>query len=486
MTSGFDMNLVPLMPAIILVVGAMVSLTVSLFDRSESGSAAGWIAVLTALAGMAWVTLAWPYGETSFGGGVVADGIARFFCMLALLVSFATSLTSLGVIGAWRTLEGEYHALLLLGASGMTIMALGNHLIVIFFGLEILSLSLYALAGYRHAHRRGTEAAMKYFLLGSVASAVLLYGIALVYGATGGLYIRDLATGAVATRMEGGVMFSAGVALMLIGFAFKIAAVPFHMWVPDVYQGSPTPVTGYMATGVKAAAFAVLLRIFPGALDSLASSWTEVFTVLAILTMVTGNVLALTQRDVKRLLAYSSVAHAGYLLVGLVASGGVGETVLGRGGILFYTAAYAVTNLGAFAALCVLGPGREDATDLSDYAGLARRHPLTAAAMAVFLLSLAGIPPTAGFAGKFYLFYAAVATGHTTLAIIGVLASLLSVYYYLRVIVAMYMEEPEGETTGPALPATVAAVLALCVVAVLGLGVFPGRWMDLARLSVGG
>lgn len=281
-------------------------------------------------------------------------------------------------------------------------------------------------------------------------------------------------------------MFSAGVALMLIGFAFKIAAVPFHMWVPDVYQGSPTPVTGYMATGVKAAAFAVLLRIFPGALDSLASSWTEVFTVLAILTMVTGNVLALTQRDVKRLLAYSSVAHAGYLLVGLVASGEVGETVLGRGGILFYTAAYAVTNLGAFAALCVLGPGREDATDLSDYAGLARRHPLTAAAMAVFLLSLAGIPPTAGFAGKFYLFYAAVATGHTTLAIIGVLASLLSVYYYLRVIVAMYMEEPEGETTGPALPATVAAVLALCVVAVLGLGVFPGRWMDLARLSVGG
>lgn len=485
MTDGYSMSLVPLLPTILLVVGAMLALTASLFDRSESGAAAGWIAVVTAIAGIVYTVTSWPLGVSSFGGGAVVDGTARFFTVVAMGVALFTSLSSLGVIGQWRSLEGEYHGLLLFGAAGMTIMVASEHLLVIFFGLETLSLSLYALTGYRRRSAAGVEAAMKYFLLGSVASALLLFGLALIYGLTGGLMLDDLARVATAADGPGAVMVYAAMGLLIAGFGFKVAAVPFHMWVPDVYQGAPTPITGYMATGVKAAGFAVLLRIFPGALASLSASWTEVFAVLAILTMVVGNILALTQRDVKRLLAYSSIAHAGYLLVALVAAGSIGESSIGRGAILFYSAAYAVTNLGAFAALCVLGPGKEDATSLDDYRGLARRRPLASAALAIFLFSLMGLPPTAGFAGKFYIFYGAVATGHVTLAIVGVLSSLLSVYYYLRVMVAMYMEEPEGEAVEWTMPPALAAVLAVCVVGVIGLGVFPSRWMDMARLAVG-
>jgi NADH-quinone oxidoreductase subunit N len=486
MIDAATMRLEPLLPTIVLVVGAMVALTVSLFDRSEKGAAAGWTSVLTTLVGLLVCVARWPMGVEAFGGMIVADGIAQFFSVLAMLVALATSLTSLGLIGSWRSLEGEYHALVLLGAAGMTTMVASTHLVSIFFGIEILSICLYALSGYRRGPRGSVEAALKYFLLGSFASAILLYGIAMIYGATGGMSLDHLSRGALDALDGSRVTFYAGMALLIVGFGFKVAVVPFHMWVPDVYQGAPTPVTGYMATGVKAAGFAVMLRVFPGALDAAAASWTEIFSVLAVLTMVVGNVLAITQRDVKRLLAYSSIAHAGYLMVALVAAGGAGDALLGSGSILFYSAAYAVTNLGAFAALCVLGRGREDDTRVADYAGLARRRPLAAAAMGIFLFSLAGIPPTAGFAGKFYIFYAAVATGHTALAIIGVLSSLLSVYYYLRVIVAMYMQEPGTDAPAPALPATLAAVLALCVVAVLGLGVFPARWMDLARIAVGG
>jgi NADH-quinone oxidoreductase subunit N len=479
-------SLIPLLPTLILVVGAMLTLTVSLFDRSEQGAAAGWLAVITAAVGITYTVTAWPMGVSSFGGAALADGTGRFFTVVAMGVALFTSLTSLGVIGQWRSLEGEYHALILLGAAGMTMMVASAHLLVIFFGLETLSISLYALTGYRRRSVSSVEAALKYFLLGSVASALLLYGLALIYGLTGGLHLDDLARAAAGVQGQNEVMLYAAMGLLIAGFGFKVAAVPFHMWVPDVYQGAPTPITGYMATGVKAAGFAVLLRVFPGALESLSASWTEVFGVLAILTMVVGNILALTQRDVKRLLAYSSIAHAGYLLVALVAAGSIGETGLGRGSILYYSAAYAVTNLGAFAALCVLGPGREDATSLDDYRGLARRRPLAAAALTIFLFSLMGLPPTAGFAGKFYIFYAAVATGHVTLAIVGVLSSLLSVYYYLRVMVAMYMEEPTGAAVEWTMPPALAAVLAVCVVGVLGLGVFPSRWMEMARLAVGG
>jgi NADH-quinone oxidoreductase subunit N len=480
-------NLAPIMPAIFLSVGAILSLTASLYDRTGRGTSAGWIAVLSSAVTLVYTTFLWQNGVTSFAGMAFTDEIGRFFCSISAFVALMTGLTSLGVMGAWRTLAGEYHALVLLGAAGMTLMVTSEHLVVIFFGLETLSLCLYALVGYRRSSPGAIEASMKYFLLGSVASAILLYGLALLYGAAGGLSFAHLARFMDGDRQSGGLFF-AGLAMLVVGFGFKIAVVPFHMWVPDVYQGSPTPITGFMATGVKAAGFAVLLRVFPQTLAALSASWTEVFSVLAILTMVVGNVLAVTQRDVKRLLAYSSIAHAGYLMVALVAAGGVsGEPTLGQGSILFYSAAYAVTNLGAFAALCVLGPGREDNTLLSDYAGLARRRPAAAAAFAIFLFSLMGLPPTAGFAGKFYIFYAAVATGHTTLAVIGVLSSLLSVYYYLRVLVALYMEEPNGKPVwSEPLPPALSAVLAACAIAVLGLGVLPGRWMDLARLAVGG
>jgi len=481
-------NLTPLLPAIILSVGAMLTLTAGLFDKTGRASGAGWIAALSSAVALLYTTFFWQNGITSCAGMAFSDEIGRFFCSIAALVALMTTLTSMGVMAGWRTLAAEYHALVLIGAAGMTLMVASEHLVVIFFGLETLSLCLYALVGYRRFNPGGIEASMKYFILGSVASAVLLYGLALLYGASGGLSFAHLAQFANGDRQSSELLFTAGVALVIVGFAFKVAVVPFHMWVPDVYQGSPTPIAGFMATGVKAAGFAVLLRIFPQTLPTLSAGWTEVFSVLAVLTMIVGNVLAVTQRDVKRLLAYSSIAHAGYLMVALVAAGGSsGEPTLGQGSILFYSAAYAVTNLGAFAALCVLGPGREDSTLLSDYAGLARHRPMAAAAMAIFLFSLMGLPPTAGFAGKFYIFYAAVATGHTTLAIIGVLSSLLSVYYYLRVLVAMYMEQPNGVPpwTEP-LPPTLSAVLAACAIGVLGLGILPGRWMELARFAVGG
>jgi len=481
-----SVNVVPILPALVLIGGALLVLVASLMDRRETGLGAGWIAVLSSLVAGATLLTVWENGITSFGGMVVSDGIGRFFSMLAVIVALVTSLTSLGVIGRWRTLHGEYHALVLMGAAGMCVMVVSVNLITLFLGLEILSLSLYTLTGYDRDRPRALEACMKYFLLGGVTSAILLFGIGLIYGVTGGTSFAALAEGTRSASGSTALMFYAGVGMLIIGFGFKIAAVPFHMWVPDVYQGAPTPVTGYMATGVKAAGFAALLRLFPIALDGIAAHWMEIFSVLAILTMVVGNVMALTQRDIKRLLAYSSIAHAGYLLVALVAAGGLGATDLGKASILFYSAVYAVTNLGAFAALCVFGPGREESTTLDDFAGFARRRPLAAAALTVFLFSLAGIPPTAGFAGKFYIFYAAVATGHVTLAIIGVMASLISVYYYLRVVIAMYMQEPlEDAPLGP-LPVTVGVVLLVCVVGVLGLGVFPGSWMDIARVSIGG
>ncbi len=486
MPASISTDLTPILPALVLTGGAIIVLIASFMDRAENGLVPGWLAVAAAAVAGVLLFTSWESGVRSFGGMVASDGIGRFFSMLAVIVAMVTSITSLGVIGPWRTLHGEYHALVLLGAAGMSVMVVSTDLIAIFLGLEILSLSLYALAGYHRERSRSLEASLKYFLLGGVASALLLYGIALVYGVTGGTSLSVLARGARDASGPEGPLFYAGVALMIVGFGFKVAAVPFHMWVPDVYQGAPTPITGYMATGVKAAGFAVMLRVFPMALEGIAANWMEIFSVLAILTMVVGNLMALTQRDIKRLLAYSSIAHAGYLLVALVAAGGVGSTDLGRASLLFYSAAYAVTNLGAFAGLCVMGPGREEDTTLDDFAGFARRRPLAAAAMSVFLFSLAGIPPTAGFAGKFYIFYAAVATGHVTLAIIGVMASLLSVYYYLRVVVAMYMQEPVLSASTARLPVAIAFVLIVCVVGVFGLGVFPGSWMDLARVSIAG
>ena len=357
-------------------------------------------------------------------------------------------------------------------------MAAAGDLIVIFLGLETLSLALYTLCGFRKAELRSNEAALKYLLLGAFASGFFLYGIALIYGATGTTVLRRIAA-VLASGRPPGALFLLGGGLLLVGFGFKLASVPFHMWTPDVYEGAPTSVTAFMIAGTKAAAVAAFLRVFLFALPTLHWHWSAAIWVLAVLTMTLGNLVALVQQNIKRMLAYSSIAHAGYVLVALVAGGSSGAT-----SILFYLVAYALMNLGAFAVMIAVQGHGQEWLSLGDYAGLGSRRPVLAACMALFMFSLAGIPPTAGFMGKFYIFSAALEGHYIGLAVIGVLNSVISVYVYLRLIVIMYMSEPAVEQSP--LPVSVAATCAVAVSALgtLQVGLFPARLLDLARQSV--
>jgi NADH-quinone oxidoreductase subunit N len=363
---------------------------------------------------------------------------------------------------------------LLFATVGMMLMAAGGDLVIIFLGLELLSISTYVMAGFRRTDLRSNESSMKYFILGSFSSAFLLYGIALVYGATGSTNLAAIAR--VATTRN--PLLLAGIGFLIVGLGFKAAVAPFHMWTPDVYEGAPLPVTAYMSVAAKAAAFAALLRVLFSAFgnERLVPDWSIVLAVIAVITMVVGNVLAIWQDNLKRLLAYSSIAHAGYILVGVVAA-----SPLGAASVMFYTLAYTFMNLGAFAVLMLLGRSGAENAGIDNYRGLAARRPLMALAMALFMLSLSGIPPTAGFVGKFYLFQAAVQAGWTWLAVVGVLASVVSVYYYLRVIVAMYMQESEQEL-GPLPRARWAGTAAaLAAAGVLLVGVFPASVITWAQ-----
>jgi len=357
-------------------------------------------------------------------------------------------------------------------------MAGGGDLVVIFLGLETLSLALYTLSGFRKTDLRSNESALKYFLLGAFASGFFLYGIALIYGATGTTVLRRIAA-FLAGGSPPGPLLVIGGGLLLVGFGFKVASVPFHMWTPDVYEGAPTSVTAFMIAGTKAAAFAAFLRVFLLALPTLHVYWAAVIWVLAVLTMTLGNLVALVQTNVKRMLAYSSIAHAGYVLVAIVAGGSSGAT-----SVLFYLVAYALMNLGAFAVMIALQGGGQELLVLGDYAGVGSRRPLLAGCMALFMFSLAGMPPTAGFMGKLYIFSAAVEGHYLALAVIGVLNSVVSAFFYLRLIVIMYMSEPVADR--PLLPLSSAAAWAVAVAALgtLQLGLFPGRLLDLARQSV--
>jgi NADH-quinone oxidoreductase subunit N len=374
--------------------------------------------------------------------------------------------------------SGEFYILVLFAAAGMVIMAGANDLIVVFLGLETMSLALYVLAGFFRTEIQAGEASMKYFLLGAFASAFFLYGIALIYGATASTNLDKIGA-AVKAGAGRDPLFLIGFALLLVGFGFKISAVPFHMWTADVYEGAPTSVTAFIATGSKAAAFAALLRLLLESLRPLQGEWTWLFWVLAVLSMTLGNIVAIAQQNLKRMLAYSSIAHVGYMLVGIVAGGG-----LGGGSVLFYLLVYTFTTGGAFGVVLLLERGGEEAVGIGDTAGLATRHPLAALALALFLLSLVGIPPTAGFVGKFYLFGAAVRSGYVWLAVIGVLNSAAAAYYYLRIIVNMYMREPEGTpaVVMPSFAGALAVVVALW--GVIQLGLFPAPLFDLAQSAV--
>ncbi len=464
-----------LLPEIVLALGALAVLLAD--ARGRNGRAAWWLSF--AVVAAAAVTMTVSGTSPGAGGGMMAiDAFTQFMRGLILAALAAVLLMAPDYARRFRLHSGEFYSLILFSGLGALLMAAAEDFLIVFLGLEVHSIALYVLAGYRR-NRPAEESCLKYLLLGAFASAFLLYGIALLYGATGTTNLRDMAL-VLQMGQASGLLVLAGMGLVVVGLGFKIAAVPFHMWTPDVYEGAPTIITGFMAVVPKAAAFAALLRVFEVGLFPLTEQWQSLWTVLAILTMTVGNVLAVVQKSLKRLLAYSSIAHAGYLLVGVAAA-----DEMGISGILFYLVAYALMNLGAFAVVAVLErEGR--GTDLEDYAGLAVERPLLAAALGLFMFSLAGIPPTAGFMGKFYVFGAAIRAGMTGLAVIAVLNRVIGAAYYLRVVVALFLKEPAAASAESprATPAPALAILATSY-GTLHLGLFPALLYRLATVSAG-
>lgn len=470
-----------IIPEIIITISAIIGLLVAAFGRKESGGAAA-SAVALVGSGMALVFtfFLWDVNTSIFNNLYTIDNFGTFFKGLALIVSLLVTLLSFRYVDREGIIKGEYYALLLFGVLGMMVMVSSNHFITIFIGLEVMSISIYVLCGLLSGNRASAEASLKYFLLGAFATAFLLYGMALIYATTGILDIRGIAKYVMSGNFSLTPMFMIGMALIIVGFGFKTASVPFHMWTPDVYQGAPTSITAYMATGIKAAAFGAFLRVFYTAFAPLLMNWSEMLWVIAVATMTLGNITALVQNDVKRMLAYSSIAHAGYILIAFVV-GDQGSSA----SILYYLLAYTFMNIGAFAIVIILGRKGTENTGIESYAGLAGRHPLLALSMTIFLLSLAGIPPLAGFMGKFYVFSAAIKAQYYWLAVIGVLNSVVAVYYYLRVVMAMYFEESSGEFIRPDFSPAYSVVIIICLWALFHIGILPRDFLLIAQKSVG-
>lgn len=424
------------------------------------------------LAAAAWGVFA---QGTAFSGMVIIDGFAVFFRVLVIAAALLVVLMSAGYLRREGAEAGEYYALVLFSVVGQCIMAAAGELIVVFIGLEISSIASYVLAGYLRREKLGNEAAAKYFLLGSFATGFLLYGIAFIYGTTGTTSIAGIHD-ALAAGSPGGLLIGAAAALMFVGFAFKVSAAPFQVWAPDVYQGAPSPVTAFLATGPKAAAFAIFLRVYMTAFGSLAPRWEPIVWASALLTMIAGNFAALAQHNVKRLLAYSSIAHAGYMMVAISAHSDAGTAA-----VMFYLAAYVCMNIGAFAVVSYFSRRGERYVNVEDFAGLGWRQPVTAAMFSILLLSFIGVPLTAGFFAKFYVFKAALDADLVWLTVLGLLNSAVAAFYYLRLLVVMYMHEP-GESVRdlPPLAEGTKATIWICAVLTLLLGIFPSVVLRLA------
>ncbi|MDP9131551.1 MAG: NADH-quinone oxidoreductase subunit N, partial [Nitrospirota bacterium] len=416
-----------------------------------------------------------------FSDLVVIDAYASFWKLLLYIVTGLTVLLSLAYLKAERLNIGEYYGFILLSLAGMMVMVSGADLLTIYLGTELMSLSLYVMAGLKRTDARSLEASAKYFVLGAFSSGILLYGISLLFGLAGSTRLSVIAD-AIATQGTGHPLLSLALVLLAVGFGFKLAVVPFHMWTPDVYQGAPTSVTAFMAVASKAASFGAFLRVFVEGLGGVSADWSILFTVICLATLALGNLVAIVQTNIKRMLAYSSIAHAGYALIGVVVAGRQGGATASTGlaSVLLYIAIYSFMTLGAFALVGMLRKEGQESDTIEEYAGLAKREPLAAFFMLVFLVSLAGIPPTAGFIGKFYIFMAAVNGGMAWLAVVAVIFAAISAFYYLRIVMVMYMREPEGSTqsqsrleTSPAL----SFVLACALAGVVLLGLFPdGLW----------
>jgi NADH-quinone oxidoreductase subunit N len=474
------------LPEIILTCFALAVLMLQSFHSPRLRHYYGYFSLIGVAACAAFVLFEPSFGlqsvEYTFNGMWVVDNYSRFFKLIFLLGTGLTILISIDYLEHEAMQHGEYYALVLFATIGMMVMASAAELITLFLGIELMSISLYVLAGYARSRLISNESALKYYVLGSFASAFLLYGIALIYGSTGKTDILAISKMILNSDLKSpGIIF--GMALLIIGFGFKTALVPFHMWAPDVYEGAPAPITGFMSAGPKAAAFAAFVRVFMEALPSMQSKWTGLIWIMAVLTMSVGNIIALVQDNIKRMLAYSSIAHAGYVLVAFLAAG-----ELGTSSILYYMLTYTLMSIGAFAIITVLGGEDEQRVNIQDYRGLGFKHPFAAIMMSLFLFSLAGIPPTGGFMGKFYIFSAAIKEGYVWLAVIGVINSVISVYYYLRVTVAMYMDAPavvttQGEVQAVALsPALVIAIL-ISACGVLSLGLFPSSYIAVVKQS---
>ena len=470
-----------ILPETIVFVMGMVVIVFDLFGQGRNTRNLAYLTLLTlAVAAYAESTLL-GQGLTGFGGTVAADDYSTAFELIFLVVAALVVLISIRYLEDQRLPFGEYYALILFATGGAMLMASGLDLLLIFIGLEILSISSYILCGMIQQDSRSNESALKYFLLGAFATGFFLYGTMLLYGATGTIQLGEIRTALTHAETYSNPLVWFGMGFLLVGFGFKIALVPFHMWTPDVYEGAPTAITAFLSTGPKAAGFAALVRVLNDGLIAAQPEWSQVLWVLAALSMTVGNVLALQQDNIKRMLAYSSIAHAGYILVALVVGGAEGLSA-----IVFYSMAYVFMNTGAFAILILASqPGRERVT-FADYAGWGYVEPALGLCMFVFMLSLAGIPLTAGFAGKFQIFKSAVEQGYVWLTVLGVLNSVVSIYYYLRMVVVMYMQQPTAESLQQRATPSVAlyAAIALALAGVLYLGLFPTNWLELSLQSV--
>jgi len=466
------------MPELALLVAAFIILVLAPLTRRRAVSPI--LAILAVLASLYFVTRSWGHQESGYFGMVICDNFCLFCKVIFLFVCATAILVSREYLNRHGVNRPEYYALMLISTVGMMVMVSSANLMTIFLGLEIMSLPLYVLAGFLHGNLRSTEASVKYFFMGAFASAFLLYGIALVYGSTGTTDLEKVFMSSGVAMQKNQLYLIIGAAMILIGFAFKVASFPFHMWVPDVYEGAPTPVTAFFSVGPKAAGIAALLRIFMVGFGDVFQEFAPLFWLLAFFTMTVGNILAIMQDDVKRMLAYSSIAHAGYLLVAVTAGGAQAVS-----SALYYLLAYGFFNMGAFALVIIIENRNGGSNRIDTYRGLAMRHPWLSVFLALFMFSLAGFPPTAGFFAKFYVFSAAVNAGLVWLVVAAVLNSLTSVFYYLRPVKAAFFDRDEA-IAQPRITADALVIITILITVsgTLILGILPNYFLKLATSSV--
>lgn len=474
-------DLLAILPELIVIGAACLILALDPVLEASKKEVLAWLTLGTLAICIGYTSSHMTGRVTAFSDLVIIDSYAAFWKLLLYIVTGLTVLLSLAYLKAERLNIGEYYGFILLALAGMMVMVSGADLLTIYLGTELMSLSLYVMAGLKRSENQSLEASAKYFVLGAFSSGILLYGISLLFGLAGSTRLPVIAE-AIAAQGTGNPMLSLALVLLAVGFGFKLAAVPFHMWTPDVYQGAPTSVTAFMAVASKAASFGAFLRVFTEGLGGVSADWSVLFTIICLVTLALGNLVAIVQTNIKRMLAYSSIAHAGYALIGVIVAGKQGGEAASTGfaTVLLYIAIYSFMTLGAFALVGMLRKQGQESDQIEDFAGLAKREPLAAFFMLMFLVSLAGIPPTAGFIGKFYIFMAAVHAGLAWLAVVAVIFAAVSAFYYLRVVMVMYMREADGaaEThsrleTSPAL----SFVLTCALAGVVLLGLFPnGLW----------